>query len=176
MSDPFCLLYTCSYYCYLRAYSVFKTNLVWDYHILLLLVFLCVCVWMSFHTCFWSKSCLSGTKHSSRFMSDIELRSYGCKYASMFSLSIMSKSLQPHGLYLARVLCSRDFPGKNSGVGCHFPWQGIYPIWGLNPCLMNWQRDSLALSHLGSSVGTNTDHNCRNPQRYMPPLWQKVKN
>ena len=69
---------------------------------------------MSFHTCFRSKRCLSGAKHSSRFMSDIELRSYGCKYASMFSLSIMSKSLQPHGLYLARVLCSQDFP--NLGI------------------------------------------------------------
>ena len=27
--------------------------------------------------------------------------------------------LQPHGLYPTRLLCPRDFPGKNIGVGCH---------------------------------------------------------
>ena len=28
--------------------------------------------------------------------------------------------LEPHGLQPARLLCPRDFPGKNIGVGCHF--------------------------------------------------------
>ena len=28
---------------------------------------------------------------------------------------------------------SMDFPGKNTGVGCHFLLQGIFPTWGLNP-------------------------------------------
>ena len=27
------------------------------------------------------------------------------------------------------------FPGKNSGAGCHFLLQGIFPTWGLNPHL-----------------------------------------
>ena len=37
--------------------------------------------------------------------------------------SVMSNSLQPHWLEPARLLCPWDFPGKNTGVGCHFfPW------------------------------------------------------
>ena len=30
-----------------------------------------------------------------------------------------------YGLYLARLLCLWDSPGKNVGVGCHFLLQGI---------------------------------------------------
>ena len=40
------------------------------------------------------------------------------------------------GLQPARLLCSRDFPGKNTGVGCHFLLQGIFPTQGLNPCCL----------------------------------------
>jgi len=34
--------------------------------------------------------------------------------------SVMSDSLQPHGLKPTRLLCPWNFPGKNTGVGCHF--------------------------------------------------------
>ena len=47
-----------------------------------------------------------------------------------------------------RLLCPWDFPGKNTGVGCHF--QQIFPTQGSNLCLLCWQVDSLPLSHLGS--------------------------
>ena len=39
--------------------------------------------------------------------------------------SVMSDSSQPHGLYPARFLCPRNFPGKNTGVGCHFLLQSM---------------------------------------------------
>ena len=29
-------------------------------------------------------------------------------------------TLLPHGLQPTRFLCPWDFPGKNTGVGCHF--------------------------------------------------------
>ena len=32
-----------------------------------------------------------------------------------------------------------DFPGKSSGVGCHFLLQGIFPIQALNLPLLHWQ-------------------------------------
>ena len=32
-----------------------------------------------------------------------------------------------HGLQPARLVCARDFPGKNTGVGCPFLLQGIFP-------------------------------------------------
>ena len=34
--------------------------------------------------------------------------------------------LRPHGLLPTRLLCPRDFSGKNAGVGCHFLPQGIF--------------------------------------------------
>ena len=34
------------------------------------------------------------------------------------SCSVMSDSLQPHGLQPTRLLCPWDFPGKSTGVGC----------------------------------------------------------
>ena len=51
--------------------------------------------------------------------------------------------LQPYGLHPARRLCPWDFPGKNTGVGCHFLLWGIFPTQGLNPCLLH-RRASLA--------------------------------
>ena len=61
-------------------------------------------------------------------------------------------TLRPPGLYPARLLCSWDFPGKNTEVGCHFPLQGIFPTQGLNPhflCHLNWQASSLPLAPPG---------------------------
>ena len=41
-----------------------------------------------------------------------------------------------------------EFPGKNTGVGCHALLQGIFPTQRLNPRLLHWQADSLPLHHL----------------------------
>ena len=43
----------------------------------------------------------------------------------------MSDSLWPHGLF-----CPWNFPGKNTGVGCHFFLLGIFPTQGSNSCLL----------------------------------------
>ena len=54
-----------------------------------------------------------------------------------------------------RLLCPWDFPDKNTGVGCHFLLQGIFPSQGWNLGLLHllhWQADSLPLSHLGSLI------------------------
>ena len=53
----------------------------------------------------------------------------------------------PMDCSLPRLLCSWDFPGKNTGVGCHFLLQGIILTQGLNLCLLHWQMDSLPLNH-----------------------------
>ena len=52
----------------------------------------------------------------------------------------------------ARLLCPWDFPGKNTGVGCHFLFQGIFPTPGWNPHLLQlllWRADALPVCHLG---------------------------
>ena len=41
-------------------------------------------------------------------------------------------------------------PGKNTGVGCHFLLQGVFPTQESNLCLLQWKVDSLPLSHQGS--------------------------
>ena len=71
------------------------------------------------------------------------------------SSSVMSDSLRPHGLYPSRPLCPW-FIGKNTAVGYHFLFQGIFPTEGSNPHLLHllfWQADFLPLCHLGSPYG-----------------------
>ena len=55
--------------------------------------------------------------------------------------------LQPYRLQPIKFLCSWDFSGKNTAVGCHFLLQGIFPTQESNPCLLHWQADSLEMSH-----------------------------
>ena len=69
--------------------------------------------------------------------------------------SIMSNSLQPHGLKLTRLLLPWDFPGKNTGVGCHFLLQEIFLIQGLNPGLPHCRQTLYQLSHQGSHIHHN---------------------
>ena len=45
--------------------------------------------------------------------------------------------LRPYGLEPTRLLCLWEFPGKNTGVGCHFLLQGIFHTHGLNPGLLH---------------------------------------
>ena len=58
--------------------------------------------------------------------------------ACVFNCSVMSDSLWPLGLKPASLLCLWDFPGKNTGEGCHFLLQGIFPTQRSNPCLLYW--------------------------------------
>ena len=69
-------------------------------------------------------------------------------------LNVPSRPLVP--LYLPRVLCLWDSPGKNTGVGCHFLLQRIFPTQGSNRHLLHllpWQPDSSPLRHLVTLVG-----------------------
>ena len=45
-------------------------------------------------------------------------------------------TLQPHELQHARLPCPWDSPGSNTGMGCHFLLQGIFPTQGLNQHLL----------------------------------------
>ena len=70
----------------------------------------------------------------------------------VLSLSVVSDSLWPHGLWPSR-LCPWTSPGKNTGVAFHFLFQGIFPTQGLKLNLLHllhWQVGSLPLCHLGS--------------------------
>ena len=49
-----------------------------------------------------------------------------------------------------RLLHPWNFPGKGTGVGCHFLLQGFCPIQGLNPGLPHCKQTLYRLSHQGS--------------------------
>ena len=60
------------------------------------------------------------------------------------SYSVVSASLGSLRLQPTRLLCPWNFPGKNTGVGCHSVLQGIFPTQGSNPSflhLLHWQED-----------------------------------
>ena len=64
-----------------------------------------------------------------------------------WSCSVVSDSLRPHGLKLIRRLHPWYSPGKNTGVGCHFLLQEIFPTQRLNPGLPHCMQMLYHLSH-----------------------------
>ena len=81
-----------------------------------------------------------------RFQLAAVSRSFGILCAK--SLQSCSTLLQSYGLQPARLLCPWHSLGKNTGLGCHFLLQGIFPTQGSNRHLLK----SPALA------GGSTDH------------------
>ena len=73
-------------------------------------------------------------------------------------VTVMSDSLQFHGLQPFPLLCPWNFPGKNTRVGCHFLLQGIFLTRGLNPGLLHWRQILSQPSHQGSPNFINTEN------------------
>ena len=63
-----------------------------------------------------------------------------------------------------RLLGPWDFPGKNSGVGCHFLLQGIFPTQGLN--LGHCRQILYQLSYQGIPLAK-----CTSIINIFPPAW-----
>ena len=86
----------------------------------------------------------------------INLNSYVCG-----ACSVVSNSLLLHGLYIAhQAPLSIRLSQQNTGVGCNFLLQGIFPIQGSNLCLLcllHWQASSLPLSHLIHTYKVTTE-------------------
>ena len=66
------------------------------------------------------------------------------------SHSVMSNSLQHHGLQPTGLLYPWNSPGKNTGVGCHFLLQGIFLTQGSNPGLLHCRKMLFPRTHKGS--------------------------
>ena len=75
------------------------------------------------------------------------------KYESE-SPSVMSDSLQPHGLY-----SPGNSPGQNTGVGIPSLLQGIFPTQGSNPGLLHCRQILYQLSYRGSPHESMKRHN-----------------
>ena len=59
-------------------------------------------------------------------------------------------SLRSHDCIPTMLIQPWNFPGKSTGVGCHFLLQGIFPNWGSNPGLWHCRQTLYPLSHQGS--------------------------
>ena len=86
--------------------------------------------------CRWILYCLN---HQGRLHQDHERQS------EMESHSVVSDSLQSHGLY-----SPRNSPGQNTGVGSLSLLQGIFPTRRSNSGLLHCRRILYQLSHKGS--------------------------
>ena len=79
------------------------------------------------------------------------MNKHGIK-SSVCVCPVVSDSVIPQTV--ARQLpLSISFPGKKTGVGCHFVLQRIFLTQGLNPCLLcllHWQAYSLTLYQFSS--------------------------
>ena len=60
----------------------------------------------------------------------------GSIFLAFWALHVLFGSSRPHGLEPTRLLCPWDSPGQNTGVGCPFFLQGIFPTQGLNLSLL----------------------------------------
>ena len=75
----------------------------------------------------------------------------------LFRCYVMSDSFAtPRSTALQDLLCPWDFPGKNTGVGCHFLLQGIFLTQGSNSGVLHWPEDSLLQNLQGSTANLNT--------------------
>ena len=108
-----------------------------------------IAYWMYVNVC----ECMYGNAHRHSILLSSE-----SSCAAVLSLSVLSDFCKPHGLANpCQLLCSRDSPGKNTGVGCHALLQGIFPIQGLNPGLLHCRRILYHLSHQESPWNHNYD-------------------
>ena len=73
---------------------------------------------------------------------------------------VVSNFLQPHGLWdpmwPTRLLCPWNSPGRNTGVGCHFLLQGIFPGPGIKPRSPTLKANSLPTEPPEKSLGYYT--------------------
>ena len=74
----------------------------------------------------------------------VYFRSTECFYVLVKSLSRVRLFETP---WLTRLLHPWNFPGKSTGVGCHFLLQGIFPTQASNPGLPHCRQTLYHLSH-----------------------------
>ena len=108
-------------------------------------------------TFFWSivdLQCCVSFRYTAQWISYTYIHSFFRFFSHIGHCCIVAKpcltDCDPVDYRFPRLLCPWDSPSKNTGVGCHFLFEGIFPTQGLNLRLLFWQADSLPLSHMKS--------------------------
>ena len=78
--------------------------------------------------------CSKARRHQNLGRGDVAMKSQSLLGAR--ALRVQDSSFPPWTAAPAKLLCTWGFPDKNSGVGCHFLLQGIFPTKGLNSRLL----------------------------------------
>ena len=84
------------------------------------------------------------------------------------------RALHRGGSDFSNILLALEFSSKNTGVGCHFLLQGIFPTQGLNPCLLcllHWQVGSLSLVPPGKPLEPKRLTKSFGPRFYIGFIW-----
>ena len=109
------------------------------------------------------------------YMQGIKVSAYAfgsTTHCFFFESMKVPNSLQPHEHFL---LCPWSSPGSNTGVGCHFLLQGIFPTRRPEPWTPPPQADSLLSELQGSPLGLYWTRRQRNPFFHFkaprPPQW-----
>ena len=117
--------------------TIFKVSCVCMF--ITVCIYLCVCVYIYIYTyiCTYIHIYVNIYTCIHIYIYLERLYECGCVCVCVCQVtSVMSASLWPQGLYPARLLCSWDSPGKNTGEGSQALLQGIFPTQGLNLCLL----------------------------------------
>ena len=78
----------------------------------------------------------------------------------MLGYSVVSDSFQPYRLQPTRLLCPWNFPGKNTGVGCHFLLQGSRAGGHTNVCAPRRGTRKDCLTILSTTGAIPSAQNC----------------
>ena len=81
----------------------------------------------------------------------------------------MSDSVRPHRRQPTGLPGPWDSPGKNTGVGCHFLLQEIFPTRGPNPGLQHCRQTLYRLSHQRSHLDLKDPTKASRPDPCCPP-------
>ena len=81
-----------------------------------------------------------GMCHSTLCCSVLGLWATLCMSVCMLFAQLCPTVLWPQGLWPIKLLCPWNSPGKNTGVGCHSLFQGIFPTQGLNLGLLHCRQ------------------------------------
>ena len=89
----------------------------------------------------WTKIHILFQDHPETQVSWASLSTPACWFAAVVAVSV-----RPYGTQHASFLCPWDSPGKDTRVGCHFLFQGIFLTQGSNKHVLHWKVGSSPLA------------------------------
>ena len=93
---------------------------------------------------------LTGSKLGKEYIQALYCHPAYLTYMQSQSVKVLVAQLYP--TLFDPMVCPWNSPGKNTGMGCHSLFQGIFPTQGLNLCLLHCRQFFYHLSYPGSPI------------------------